>query len=249
MPNLPVLPSSRFRLLLLVESRAFSRRLARILALTAPLLLLWTLLANALMWVSPHFYLLQLGALWLLTGTLQLGSFFPQGALGFADMQYLLLPVSPLSKYLVRIAWLLLLSPLMCLLFFVAWAPFCQWLSLLLLSAANFPFLPLEGSFLAGAWLQYAACMALCIPGVLFFRRARLAATLLLYAFLFGLLSLGAVLAGAQPEGGTPLSLIPEGLAWFMASFPIGSALLVGAGVLPLFLMSGYFLFRNKQLA
>ena len=225
MPNLPVLPSSRFRLLLLVESRAFSRRLARILALTAPLLLLWTLLANALMWVSPHFYLLQLGALWLLTGTLQLGSFFPQGALGFADMQYLLLPVSPLSKYLVRIAWLLLLS------------------------AANFPFLPLEGSFLAGAWLQYAACMALCIPGVLFFRRARLAATLLLYAFLFGLLSLGAVLAGAQPEGGTPLSLIPEGLTWFMASFPIGSALLVGAGVLPLFLMSGYFLFRNKQLA
>ncbi len=240
-------PWLKFWILFREEARANGSRLAFILAMAAPFLLLWTLSANALLAFNEYFYLVQLAALLALTGLIQTVQLFSLNTGRFNAMQYLLLPVSVQAKFFIRVLWILVLSPGIAIGLFLLWVPFVQQLSLWLVHAQNFPMRPFDGLWVWRLYLVYLMIIPLLIPGVLIWRLGALK-SLLVYMALYVVLSLLISLFGMQPQDVPPWNNLGMGVWWFAVLNPKALFLSMLLFVVPFFLASAYLLFRDKQI-
>lgn len=238
-------PASRPWRLFLLESRSQLRRLALLLACATPLLLLWLLSESAMLSFPTGFFDRQFTALLLFAGLIQVHYNFSAAQSAFDAAQYLMLPVSLPAKYAVRLVWVLVLTPAVTAAFFVAWVPVSQQLCLWLVQAQ-------QHDGLAPNWAAvltvYVLSMALVIPGALFFRNGGVIRSVIIYAVLYLLLSLLISISGIQPAVVSRFDNIGAGLEWYARLHPLPFHVVALLVVSPLFIVSGYYLFRDKRL-
>ncbi len=222
--------------------------LGRILFIAAPLIFFWALSFNALLYTEPDFYRFQLGALLFIAGLIQAEKLFSFGNRRFEELQYRMLPVSPAVKYLARLGWVLVLGPWIIIGLFLLWTPVCQQLSLWIFQAQNYPLRPFHGFRILQVYVMYVAVLPLFIPGALIWRNLGTIRSLLFFSALFVVATILRSFFGLEPR--TESLWINLGLGvWELAAFqgqPLFLAL--AFAVAALFLVSGYYLFRDKEI-
>jgi hypothetical protein len=192
----------------------------------------------------------------LLTGW-QMATLFPEWNHHFQTCQLIQLPARPLEKYLVRLSFPFLVVPVLFLGIFWLFRPVCLYLCMEITGFEIYPFYPNEILILSIVipW-TLTIILPLLIPGSILFKRGHLIKSIAIYIALFiclatisSLMGLPAFSGSTYNDGsiGAIIGAQFESIGTFIKAYnSIAKPIWLG-GVVPLALVSGYWLFKQQE--